>query len=724
MAVFELWGGPECTVARVGDRWVDQFARTGHLGRPGDIEAFASLGLKALRYPISWERTARRGPDDLDWSLPDERLPLIRAAGMRPIAGLVHHGSGAPHAPLLSGGFARGLAAFAAQAARRYPWIEDWTPVNEPLTTARFSALYGHWHPHRRDEGAFFAALLDEIDGTRLAMREIRRIVPNARLVQTEDLGRIGSTAPIARQAEFENHRRWLTWDLLEGRVVPGHALFHRIARHGCGDRLRAIADDPCPPDVIGINHYLTSDRFLDHRLERYPRRVHGGNGIDRYADVEAVRVPGAEVGGMQARLAEAWERYGRPVAITECHLGCTRDEQMRWFEESWTACERSSARGARVEALTVWALLGAYDWDSLLTLDRGRYEPGPFDVSSGTLRPTALARAVQARAAARAPEPVATAGGWWTRPVRYEYRRVKPTEPGQPAAPALRGRASGPPLLIAGASGTLGRALARACALRNLRYVLTDRTAMTIDDRASVEAAIRRIEPWAVVNAAGWVRVDDAEERPDDCFRSNTVGARVLAEASADRGLPFLTFSSDLVFCGQEDKPYVESRPTAPLNVYGRSKAEAEREVLAVHDDALVVRTAAFFSAHDPYNFAHAAKSQLEAGRVFTAARDQVISPTYVPHLAHAALDLLIDRERGLWHLANQGAMSWAEFARAVAETLDLDPGLVEAVDGEALGFRAPRPAAVPLDSERGRILPGVDRALEAYAEALRKAA
>ncbi|MDB5435523.1 MAG: dTDP-4-dehydrorhamnose reductase, partial [Phenylobacterium sp.] len=278
MPQLELWGGHECTVNRVGDLFHDQTRRSGHHDRIGDLDRFAELGLQALRYPVLWERADPDGRGGFDWRWTDERLARIRALGMRPIAGLLHHGSGPRSTDLLDEGFAAAFATYARAAAERYPWAADWTPVNEPLTTARFSALYGHWHPHAADEPRFWTALVNQIEATRLAMREIRAVRPDARLVQTEDLGRTYSTRALAHQADFDNARRWMTWDLLEGRVTPGHPLWRRLDDFGLGERLRAIADDPCPPDVLGVNHYLTSDRFLDHRIGDYPPERLGGN--------------------------------------------------------------------------------------------------------------------------------------------------------------------------------------------------------------------------------------------------------------------------------------------------------------------------------------------------------------------------------------------------------------------------------------------------------------
>ncbi len=330
---LELWGGIECTVNRVGDVYQDQVVRSGHAWRPSDLEQIAALGIRTLRYPVLWEWAAPQRPDLIDWSWPDARLRQLQQLGIRPIAGLVHHGSGPRYTSLIDPGFAEGLAHYAGQVAERFPWVELYTPVNEPLTTARFSALYGHWYPHARDDGLFLRALLHQCRATVLAMQAIRRIRSDAQLIQTEDIGRIHSTPALRYQADFENERRWLSLDLLCGRVNRQHPLAGFFRRANIPDpEWTWFQDNPCPPDVVGINYYVTSERFLDERLERYPREYHGGNGRHAYADVEAVRV--RRLTGVEARLREAWARYQRPLAITEVHLGCTREQQMRWLAE------------------------------------------------------------------------------------------------------------------------------------------------------------------------------------------------------------------------------------------------------------------------------------------------------------------------------------------------------------------------------------------------------
>src|SRR5829696_4427323 len=649
-----LWGGLECTVARVGNAFRDQSAETGHRDRIDDLDRIAALGIRTLRYPILWETISPDRSEEASWGWHDERLERLRWLGIAPIAGLIHHGSGPRCTSLLDPSFPEGLARHAARVARHYPWIERYTPVNEPLTTARFSALYGHWYPHARDYGAFLRALVNECRATVLAARAIRAVRPDAGLVQTDDLGKTFSTPALAYQAEHDNERRWLTFDLLCGRIARGHPLWGFFIDWAKLDPAELAIFEPADaaPDIIGINHYLTSDRFLDQRYQLYPEHHWGGNGRHRYADAEAVRMhlPEAEI-GPAARLREAWERYRRPVAITEVHHGCTRDEQLRWLKEVWDAAVAVRQEGADVRAVTVWSMFGAVDWNVLLTERLGVYEPGVLDVRGKAPRDTALAAASKALAASGGfDHPVLDRPGWWRRESRF-YRHVRPV-------PACRFVGAPRRILIAGSSGTLGQALSRVCDTRGLDHVLTARRDLDIADAANVDAALARHKPWAVINAAGYVRVAEAEREPDLCFRENALGAETLARACAEHGIPLVTFSSDLVFDGAHG-PYVESDPVNPATAYGCAKAEAERRVLAAHDRALVVRTSAFFGPWDRHNFAYAALATLAAGRSFAASRD-IVSPTYVPDLAHMTLDLLIDEEAGVWHLASPGEISW----------------------------------------------------------------
>jgi dTDP-4-dehydrorhamnose reductase len=250
---------------------------------------------------------------------------------------------------------------------------------------------------------------------------------------------------------------------------------------------------------------------------------------------------------------------------------------------------------------------------------------------------------------------------------------------------------------------------------VRGLPCVLLRRQDLDVADSASVAAALARWRPWAVINTAGYVRVDEAEQDQRQ-WRENVIGPVLLARACARQGARLVNFSSDLVFDGQQERPYVESDAAHPLNAYGRGKREAELRVLESAPDALVVRTAAFFGPWDRHNFVTLALAALRRGEPWDAAQDQWVSPTYVPHLVQATLDLLVDGERGIWHLANQGAVSWAGLACIAAEAAGLDAGLVRGVPGARLGQAARRPRYAVLGSERGLVMPTLEEALARY--------
>ena len=729
--LIEIWAGPECTVNRVGDKYFDQIRRTGHHERSEDLDFFAELGIRKLRYPVLWERTApeyiahAREKLKYDWSWSDQRLQRIQELGIDPIVGLLHHGSGPRYTALTDELFPEKFASFARAVAERYPAVRNYTPINEPLTTARFSGLYGHWYPHGTDDRTFARAFLLQCKAVTLAMREIRSVNPNARLVQTEDLGKTFSTRKLSYQAEFENNRRWLTFDVLSGRVDEHHPLWDYLIRAGVSETdLLWFQENVCLPDVIGINHYVTSERYLDERAHLYPAHKACGNGIDRYVDIEAVRAPIEQLTGHKQLIAEAWDRYRMPIAVTEVHLGCTREEQMRWLRDAYNAAEENRANGVDVQAVTIWALLGAFDWNSLLTHDGGHYESGVFDVSSGKLRATALAGLVRELASGIKPSHPALYGeGWWHRPERLlcGSQLKHETAPRPSVVPLARKsrpvrRPAPRPVVIAGASGTLGAALTRSCQVRGLSFLAFTRRELDISNASDVSRVLSEHRPWAILNAAGYVRVDAAEQEPSACYRTNVDGPAVLAQECAKRGVRLLTFSSDLVFDGTKCAPYVESDSCNPLNVYGKSKARAEHKVLNSLPDALIIRTSAFFGPRDQSNFVAVCLSTLASGRPFVAANDTTVSPTYVPDLAEASIDLLEDGAVGIWHVANASQLTWADWALMAADLGGFNSRHIEQRPMQATQTAAKRPVYSALSSERGLKLPTLSVSMDRY--------
>ncbi|AEG91376.1 family 1 glycosylhydrolase [Ramlibacter tataouinensis] len=652
-AALELWGGYECTVNRVGDRWFDQTPRSGHEHRLDDLALFAGLGMRSLRYPALWERMSPRSPDEIDFRWTDERLPEMARLGLNPIVTLCHHGSGPAYTSLVMDNFAAGLARHAAAVARRYPWVRDWTPVNEPLTTARFSALYGYWYPHTTDEGLFWRALLNEIDATRLAMREIRAVNPQARLVQTDDLGFCHATPPLQCEADHQNERRWMGWDLLCGKVVPGHALWERLCAFGLEERLRAIADDPCPPDVVGINHYLSSERLLDHRVERHPHRAIADRELGDcagipYVDVDAIRNHRPGVLGLPQLLRQAWERYRLPLAVTECHNGATREEQVRWFVEVWEGAQQLRREGMDLRAVTAWSLLGSYDWNRMVTRHAGHYEPGVFDVRSGRPRPTLLARVLRDLAQGRpAQAPGLEAPGWWRRESRFIDAPA-----GQAHVP-VAGHSGGPaacddgaPLLIVGDDGPLTHLAQRACEVRGLRHVLAG--------AGSALAQLRACRPWAVLDA----RDRDHVTRPLTTVPEPASGRLpALARQCAELGVPCALFVTA-----------VGGAAPAPLP-----------------SGVLVARTGPVYLPWDRSARAVRLLDALDAGQAVAADAGHPWTAVYGPDLLDGVLDLLLDGMDGEAHFVPLESWTEADFARQLALTADRDAGQVTA-HGEPL--------------------------------------
>jgi dTDP-4-dehydrorhamnose reductase len=342
------------------------------------------------------------------------------------------------------------------------------------------------------------------------------------------------------------------------------------------------------------------------------------------------------------------------------------------------------------------------------VTCDDGFYESGAYDVRSTPPRTTAVARLLGELAGGTQPShPALAEQGYWRRTDRHMY----------PVPPEVSNeRPACNPVLIVGSTGTLGCAFAIVCRERGLAYELVGRSEIDITNAQQVEATLERIRPWAVINAAGYVRVDEAEHDQAACYHANTTGAVVLATSCAERGLPYVTFSSDLVFDGNKPCPYVEDDDVSPLGVYGSSKAAAERSVLLEHPEALVIRTSAFFGPWDAYNFVTNVLRDLANGMPVTVADDAIVSPTYIPDLVNTSLDLLIDGEHGRWHLANAGAVSWATLARHAAELAGLQDVLVQGRPTDELGLVAPRPRYSVLGSTRGHLLPALDDALSRF--------
>jgi dTDP-4-dehydrorhamnose reductase len=315
---------------------------------------------------------------------------------------------------------------------------------------------------------------------------------------------------------------------------------------------------------------------------------------------------------------------------------------------------------------------------------------------------------------------PVLQTPGWWRRPVR-----LLPSVAGDGCREALDFRSSHraaiqkrnvPPILITGGDGRLADGFVAAAELRGLAYRVLNRAELDIADSEAVQAAFDDVRPWAVINCAGSANVDAAEEDENACLSADVQGAENLARVCAQAQARLVTFSSDFVFDGAKSGPYEESDEPEPLNVYGESKALAEMKVRAAFPEALVIRPGKVFAPMGASDFLREQLERLARGERVRVADNIRFSPAYLPDLVNAALDLLIDEESGIWHLANVGAVTPQEFLFAAAELSRLDKSLIEGVPAWSLNRRALRPPNRSLRSARGQLLPTYGDALHRY--------
>ncbi len=405
----EIWASPEPTVARIDHvRLRDQLRETGHEARDADIGLIAGLGVQATRYPVLWEKVAPHHPHVRDYGWAARRLGALAEAGVEPIVTLLHHGSGPTYTSLVDPAFPELFAEYAAATARRFPWVTRWTPINEPLTTARFATLYAAWYPNRFfDDAAFGRALVNEARGFALAAERIRAVIPAATFLLTEDLQSFtAADEGVAAYVEHKRERMYLSCELLQGRVVDGHPM-HRYLTERCGipaAELAGLVRRPQPPDVMGWNYYPNSERWLES----------DGQGGHRNLGVVDLAPERLDMGPL---LRAAHARLGLPFALSEVHVLGNERERARWLLQRFADARAAQAAGVPVVAVGAWAAFGMIDWVSLLCREEGVTEDGVFTCAGpdGIPQRTLVADVLSALARGQVPELPAEAG-WWER--------------------------------------------------------------------------------------------------------------------------------------------------------------------------------------------------------------------------------------------------------------------------------------------------------------------
>jgi dTDP-4-dehydrorhamnose reductase len=258
--------------------------------------------------------------------------------------------------------------------------------------------------------------------------------------------------------------------------------------------------------------------------------------------------------------------------------------------------------------------------------------------------------------------------------------------------------------ILVTGAAGMLGSDVVRAAEFVNHEVVALARSDLDVTDRQAVVRTMLQERPAAVVNCAAYTDVDGAEDDLDGAMDVNAEAAANVAVAAAEIGARVLYPSTDYVFDGYKDGPYVESDEPRPQSVYAQSKLAGEHETTEANPRHYIVRSAWLFGTSGR-NFVETMLSLARDHGEVLVVRDQVGCPTYTAHLADALVRLLDTEAYGIHHLASQGECSWYEFALEIFAQSKMEVRVMSCTTDE-FGRPAPRPAYSVLGTERAEAL------------------
>ncbi len=224
--------------------------------------------------------------------------------------------------------------------------------------------------------------------------------------------------------------------------------------------------------------------------------------------------------------------------------------------------------------------------------------------------------------------------------------------------------------VLLIGAKGQVGQEL--QVTLPQLGEVISiGREELDLTNSEKIGQIIREIHPNYLVNASAYTAVDKAETEPDLAYSINATAPKIMAEAAEKIQAKFLHISTDYVFDGRKNTPYLETDLTNPLGVYGQSKLRGEEEIKTVNSQAIILRTAWVYGSYGKSNFV---KTMLRLGKEREELKvvvDQVGSPTWAKNIATAITQLLInaDNPPGIYNFTNSGVASWFDLTKAIFE-------------------------------------------------------
>ena len=252
--------------------------------------------------------------------------------------------------------------------------------------------------------------------------------------------------------------------------------------------------------------------------------------------------------------------------------------------------------------------------------------------------------------------------------------------------------------ILITGSNGMLGHDLIEVLKDKHELLLTTSKT-LDITDGDSVMDFILKSNPDIVINSAAYTDVDGCESNPDLAYNVNGEGVKNLALACREVDCPLVHISTDYVFNGQNDRPWVEDDEIGPISIYGKSKLEGEEHIKEILEKYFIVRTAWLYGVNGR-NFPRTMLELAQNHSEITVVYDEVGTPTYTPDLAKGISELIETDYYGTYHLTNSGNCSWCEFARYIFEVADVDVNVIPVTASE-FARPAPRPSYSVLENK-----------------------
>lgn len=253
--------------------------------------------------------------------------------------------------------------------------------------------------------------------------------------------------------------------------------------------------------------------------------------------------------------------------------------------------------------------------------------------------------------------------------------------------------------ILVTGANGQLGYELQQlAPRFPKHQFLFCSRAEVDVTNPNAVQKVFETFKPDYCINCAAYTAVDKAETEVAAAFAGNATAPQTLALACAKAGAKFIHISTDYVFDGQAKAPQTEEAPTNPVNQYGQSKLQGEKEVMAANADAIIIRTSWVYSSHGA-NFVKTMLRLMQSRPEVRVVADQFGSPTYAADLAAAIMQIVEGRwQPGIYHYRNQGIISWADFAQAIKEITQAECNVIPIPTTE-YPTPAPRPLYTAMD-------------------------